>query len=227
MNKVIIVEQVGDKDDGDCLISCEKYDEKKLADVGYKHCSPSKNGESIGLYATKSLVAFDIVSVEFPRVVMVPFAGTGLLGALVMVADTTFAMLSRKEMNTVAGFDTLYPRKKEDINIKDWDYIKNTYGKFHETEEKQEEFCLFYFKYNRNVFSHGGRIELYPLNSFFNHSCDPNCIMAKRNGAQVIMAARPIEKGSELTISYIEDIDDTEYLNALLGMPCRCKKCVP
>ena len=228
MNCVIRVEQVGNGDEGTCIISCEKYDESELAGVGYKHCSPSKNGESIGIYATKELSAFDIVSVELPRVTMTTMEGTGLLGALVMATDTTLACVSREYMNIVTKIDTLYPRKKEDIKIEDWNYIKDTYGKFYGTEEeKQEEFCLRYFKLNRNVFSHRGKIELYSLNSFFNHSCEPNCIMAKKDGAQVIMAARSIKKGSELTISYIEDIENTKYLNALLGMPCRCKKCAP
>ncbi|XP_050208401.1 histone-lysine N-methyltransferase ATXR2 [Mercurialis annua] len=73
----------------------------------------------------------------------------------------------------------------------------------------------------------------YPLQSCMNHSCHPNAKAFKReedrDGQATIIALRPISKGDEVTISYIEEEVPLEERQALLadyGFKCRCARCL-
>ncbi|GAV81302.1 SET domain-containing protein [Cephalotus follicularis] len=73
----------------------------------------------------------------------------------------------------------------------------------------------------------------YPLQSCINHSCCPNAKAFKReedrDGQATIISARPICKGEEVTISYIDENLPFEVRQALLadyGFECRCSKCL-
>ena len=74
---------------------------------------------------------------------------------------------------------------------------------------------------------------LFALQSNCNHDCDPNCHPFKDetdiNGSCVLVARKPIRKGEELTISYLEDdqLDWSSRQDALsdYGFVCRCARC--
>ncbi|KAL4585170.1 hypothetical protein LXL04_009785 [Taraxacum kok-saghyz] len=73
----------------------------------------------------------------------------------------------------------------------------------------------------------------FPLQSCMNHSCCPTAKAFKRDedrdGQATIIANRPIKKGEEITISYIDEDLQFEERQALLadyGFRCKCPKCV-
>ncbi|XP_060189067.1 histone-lysine N-methyltransferase ATXR2 isoform X1 [Lycium barbarum] len=73
----------------------------------------------------------------------------------------------------------------------------------------------------------------FPLQSCMNHSCRPNAKAFKReedrDGQATIIALRPIAKGEEITISYIDEDLPFEERQASLadyGFRCGCSKCL-
>lgn len=73
----------------------------------------------------------------------------------------------------------------------------------------------------------------FPLQSCMNHSCCPSAKAFKRDedrdGQATIIACRPIKKGEEITISYIDEDLEYEERQALLadyGFRCKCPKCI-
>ncbi|KAJ0742727.1 putative [histone H3]-lysine(4) N-trimethyltransferase chromatin remodeling SET family [Helianthus annuus] len=73
----------------------------------------------------------------------------------------------------------------------------------------------------------------YPIQSCMNHSCSPNAKAFKReedkDGQATILACKPITKGQEVTISYIDEDLELEERRALLadyGFICKCARCV-
>ncbi|XP_027187192.1 histone-lysine N-methyltransferase ATXR2 [Cicer arietinum] len=73
----------------------------------------------------------------------------------------------------------------------------------------------------------------FPLQSCMNHSCCPNAKAFKRDedrdGQATIIALRPISKGEEITISYVDEDLPFEERQASLadyGFRCRCPKCI-
>src|SRR5580693_2943725 len=55
---------------------------------------------------------------------------------------------------------------------------------------------------------------------YINHSCEPNAEAIGRNGGIVIVAARRIEPGEEITYDYGQ-----EYLDLFFKNACRCAAC--
>ncbi|RAL41821.1 hypothetical protein DM860_009003 [Cuscuta australis] len=73
----------------------------------------------------------------------------------------------------------------------------------------------------------------FPLQSCMNHSCKPNAKAFKReedlDGDAIIIALEPIQKGEEITISYIDEdlpIEERQELLADYGFRCKCPKCL-
>jgi len=74
---------------------------------------------------------------------------------------------------------------------------------------------------------------LFALQSNCNHDCDPNCHPFKDetdiDGNCVLVARKPIQRGEEITISYLEDdqVDWSRRQDALsdYGFVCRCQRC--
>lgn len=73
----------------------------------------------------------------------------------------------------------------------------------------------------------------FPIQSCMNHSCCPTAKAFKRDedrdGQATILACRPIKKGEEITISYIDEDLQFEERQALLadyGFRCKCPKCI-
>ncbi|KAG8364631.1 hypothetical protein BUALT_Bualt18G0017500 [Buddleja alternifolia] len=72
----------------------------------------------------------------------------------------------------------------------------------------------------------------FPLQSCMNHSCIPNAKAFKReedrDGQATILALRPIIKGEEITISYIDEelpYEERQELLADYGFTCKCPRC--
>ncbi|XP_024987500.1 histone-lysine N-methyltransferase ATXR2 [Cynara cardunculus var. scolymus] len=72
----------------------------------------------------------------------------------------------------------------------------------------------------------------FPIQSCMNHSCCPSAKAFKRDedrdGQAAIIACRPITKGEEVTISYIDEDLQLEERQALLadyGFRCKCPRC--
>ena len=65
--------------------------------------------------------------------------------------------------------------------------------------------------------------------SWFNHSCRPNCLLIEGDGLQQrIYAMKPIKKGEELTVAYVDFIQRLETRRAKLKhllFECNCKRC--
>jgi SET domain-containing protein len=75
---------------------------------------------------------------------------------------------------------------------------------------------------------------LSPLYCWFNHSCAPNAETGLRAvGSSAIeeqIATRDIEKGEEVCVSYIGDVEvnkavRSEKLRTWLGNECKCRRC--
>ncbi|PON93274.1 SET domain containing protein [Trema orientale] len=73
----------------------------------------------------------------------------------------------------------------------------------------------------------------FPLQSCMNHSCCPNAKAFKReedrDGQATILALKPIYKGEEVTISYVDEelpFEERQTLLADYGFRCRCPKCL-
>lgn len=73
----------------------------------------------------------------------------------------------------------------------------------------------------------------YPLQSCMNHSCCPNAHAFKRDedrdGQAAIITLKPIRKGEEVTVSYIDEdlpFEDRQALLADYGFKCRCNACL-
>ncbi|KAG0566079.1 hypothetical protein KC19_7G037000 [Ceratodon purpureus] len=73
----------------------------------------------------------------------------------------------------------------------------------------------------------------YTLQSCMNHSCRPNAKAFKRDedrdGHAVLLATRPIKRGEEVTISYIDEDASIEERRAALAdyaFVCRCSRCL-
>ena len=83
--------------------------------------------------------------------------------------------------------------------------------------------------------SHGGFImAINPAYSFFNHSCDPNAMYGGQgnDSSVTIVAAKPIAKGEEICISYLESDrrqlgvrEREKFLKPWVGEKCFCQKC--
>ncbi|EFA80047.1 SET domain-containing protein [Heterostelium album PN500] len=70
---------------------------------------------------------------------------------------------------------------------------------------------------------------LYPGLTFINHSCDPNLQVTQIGKILTLKAVRPIKKGEEFTISYIDRtegaIQRNEELMETFFFECQCHKC--
>uniref|UniRef100_A0A6A7GA76 Histone-lysine N-methyltransferase ASHR1 n=1 Tax=Hirondellea gigas TaxID=1518452 RepID=A0A6A7GA76_9CRUS len=74
---------------------------------------------------------------------------------------------------------------------------------------------------------------VFPLTAVFNHSCDPNCVLMFSNPDRpnrcYVRSSRPIAKGEELTIGYVELGCPTSIRRAELRkgyfFECECPRC--
>ncbi|RKP34342.1 hypothetical protein BJ085DRAFT_13641, partial [Dimargaris cristalligena] len=62
-----------------------------------------------------------------------------------------------------------------------------------------------------------------------NHDCNPNCAYFFIRRRAQLRALRPIAKGEEITISYVDPVDPTNWRQEKLltnyYFDCRCKLC--
>eukprot|EP00743_Colponemidia_sp_Colp-15_P008046 GILK01008719.1.p1 GENE.GILK01008719.1~~GILK01008719.1.p1 ORF type:complete len:502 (-),score=77.64 GILK01008719.1:206-1711(-) len=73
-------------------------------------------------------------------------------------------------------------------------------------------------------------IGIYPGAALFNHSCESNCVNMFEGRNQVVRTLRPILKGEELCVSYIELAAPTvvrkKELKESYFFDCRCNRCM-
>eukprot|EP01062_Namystynia_karyoxenos_P011244 TRINITY_DN14015_c0_g3_i1.p1 TRINITY_DN14015_c0_g3~~TRINITY_DN14015_c0_g3_i1.p1 ORF type:complete len:539 (+),score=146.58 TRINITY_DN14015_c0_g3_i1:87-1703(+) len=82
--------------------------------------------------------------------------------------------------------------------------------------------------------SHMEVCSLLGAGSFFNHDCDPNVthlsLAGKESHVVMFKTLRPVKKGEQLTISYVEDTQTVwhrrERLRASYGFLCACQRCL-
>lgn len=71
---------------------------------------------------------------------------------------------------------------------------------------------------------------LYTASSLFNHSCCPNLLIHNFSD-QVCITSRPIKKGEQLFVSYLNSDKPTSIRQSILqekfGFDCKCEKCKP
>ncbi|KAI8809210.1 hypothetical protein BJ742DRAFT_241191 [Cladochytrium replicatum] len=100
----------------------------------------------------------------------------------------------------------------------------------------EEVVCIFcvimtnaYAPWNDELESVG--VGLYPILSLMNHACDANCAPMYINGTTAhVRTLRPIKKGEELTISYLDVTAQTESRKKSIKdqwlFDCKCRRCV-
>lgn len=105
-------------------------------------------------------------------------------------------------------------------------------------ETKQEKRFLMHFIAHcvcvdaSNGFKRGEDEKLlFVLASYFNHSCAPNVVGIDVDNKRMWLTVRPIKKGQQLFISYLEgqEYEDTDarqrYISDVFGFICHCEKC--
>lgn len=65
---------------------------------------------------------------------------------------------------------------------------------------------------------------------FFQHSCAPNVLIGDRDGKNLYITIRPIEKGEQLKVSYFEFLKDpkadrNDALRTIRNIICKCARC--
>ncbi|KAI9004724.1 hypothetical protein BC832DRAFT_521224, partial [Gaertneriomyces semiglobifer] len=70
---------------------------------------------------------------------------------------------------------------------------------------------------------------VFPMSSYFNHSCDPNCECVQNARVMTVRTIRPVEEGEPLTISYIDSNMPLQArrtrLQADYYFLCQCQRC--
>mmetsp|Transcript_21851 Transcript_21851/g.36172 ORF Transcript_21851/g.36172 Transcript_21851/m.36172 type:complete len:440 (-) Transcript_21851:1171-2490(-) len=87
-------------------------------------------------------------------------------------------------------------------------------------------FVMLYLRSKFNAFSDG----IFPLASYLNHSCMPNCDYRRENGKMIITAIEDIDKGEEVSISYFGSVvwsqeKRQKYLAERYLFDCACRRC--
>jgi hypothetical protein len=88
------------------------------------------------------------------------------------------------------------------------------------------------FAINCLTTTHGGSsaldVSLFRLGSVVNHSCKPNTEWTVEGNTLILKTLKRIQKREEITISYIDYVDNTEKRAALLkqwDFRCKCEQC--
>eukprot|EP01119_Soliformovum_irregulare_P026074 TRINITY_DN9823_c0_g1_i1.p1 TRINITY_DN9823_c0_g1~~TRINITY_DN9823_c0_g1_i1.p1 ORF type:complete len:296 (-),score=70.38 TRINITY_DN9823_c0_g1_i1:17-904(-) len=124
-------------------------------------------------------------------------------------------------------------------DVKDWRTMTKVLSKFLPDDKSNEEdlmhlisriesnnFGLWCGSQNNTCY---GRV-IYPLASFFNHSCAPNCVTSLDGPLLSILTFQDIKQGEELCISYIDtNLPRSSRRERLLRdfrFLCTCQKCL-
>ncbi|KAL7686399.1 putative SET domain, Zinc finger, MYND-type, tetratricopeptide-like helical domain superfamily [Plasmopara halstedii] len=106
----------------------------------------------------------------------------------------------------------------------------------HRNELKSEIMKLFgrvkcnAFTITENVTHESIGIGLFPHGSVFNHDCDPNCIVSFKDREMLVHVVKDVEKGQELTLSYIDVMQSSKMrqkeLKESYFFECTCARCL-
>ncbi|RDL38986.1 uncharacterized protein BP5553_03326 [Venustampulla echinocandica] len=167
-------------------------------------------GKGLGVFAvqhlhrgTKIIIEAPLVSVPVPK--MVPGQGFRILD-MISSLETAYEVLSPKQQEEFLGLhDFRFP------------------------SEQDQNRLLTIFR--SNAYNTGdSKVGLFPKIARINHSCSPNSgnWWSEKTDRRVIYAARDIEKGEEITVSYIPLLKTTKDRQARLeqyGFICDCAAC--
>lgn len=106
------------------------------------------------------------------------------------------------------------------------------------TKEVAEANIQMFYKIKLNNYMSKDHIFVYGTSSSINHSCNPNAKVfligedteCEPNGKLIVKATKPISKGEEITVSYLENVPKKARLRKKLfermfGFKCECKSC--
>jgi hypothetical protein len=119
-----------------------------------------------------------------------------------------------------ASFDTLSPSQKED-------FLELHEVRFPSEEDRSSLMTIF----RSNAYNTGSsKVGIFPKIARINHSCRPNSgnYWSVKNEQRVIFAARDIEEGEEITVSYIPLLKSIQERHSRLrqyGFTCDCAAC--
>lgn len=150
--------------------------------------------------------------------------------------DIIFKMIHLLTLNkkTLLKFNNLCPHKTDPLCIPECKMKKmigeiNSNGvRFYLSNIPITNAILYYEKIRRNIFECGDKMFLMFDGSKFNHSCDPNVdyYFDEKENILSFYANKDINKGIELTISYIKPNIDKTCLKTTYGFDCDCKICI-
>jgi SET and MYND domain-containing protein len=87
--------------------------------------------------------------------------------------------------------------------------------------------CNAFGDYDKD--DHCTAVALYPLASYFNHSCLPNLTRSREGRNAVFYALRDIKAGEPLVISYVDPLDPPDvrrrHLMSSYRFVCECPRC--
>lgn len=116
----------------------------------------------------------------------------------------------------------------EDPSVMQYDSLRAMHQAYL-PELSPHEIRLYCMKYKRNVFSFKDKHGIFVYARRINHSCRPNVAYYQDGNALLFQTTRPIEKGDEIYISYINTSLPGEERKSILqqryGFDCLCEKC--
>ena len=207
---------------------------------------------NLGLFATKSYQAGDVILKENPIIVLAPSdkegpssKPAGRIDIPSSVEDrfhATFRSMVQaglfwiQQQEKKGVLDLYFPQKEstsqeeqaiQKVSKEAANYIRNN-----QNSEKSIDFDVLekvMLIWACNAFQ-GGRI--YKIISRVNHNCNPNSIIQADGETQRLVAASEISQGEEITISYLGSMlyADTEARNDKLKktkfFDCKCERCL-
>jgi hypothetical protein len=118
------------------------------------------------------------------------------------------------------GFSSLSPEQQTEV-------LQLHDHRFPNEENQSHLLTIF----RSNAYNSGDdHIGLFPKCARINHSCRPNCLnfWSEKTSKRIIYAGRDIEKGEEITVSYIPLLKSTQQRQERLqqyGFTCTCSAC--
>lgn len=105
--------------------------------------------------------------------------------------------------------------------------IKNVKMKFFFESIDPKDILLCFDKIKKNVFEYSNKLFIAFDGSKFNHSCCPNIdyYYDEVNNTLSFYSNKEINKGEELTISYLKENVSSSNLEYTYGFKCDCEKC--
>ncbi|XP_031617007.1 uncharacterized protein LOC116336923 [Contarinia nasturtii] len=226
-----------------CAGSCEKTELHQIEcamDLRVKHMNDDVN---LGLVVRSILMALHCIPNLSELIKHVDRIVSGEGTAL----DSVSTDLSRYTVFLENGLKWQWPKKKEKIYLR---YIKRIFDGFMDKDDFEKLFgtkaherflmhlighhiCALQYAANNSNIGHNCGTTIYAIvGGFLGHSCKPNAVLVTSDRKTVAVTIRPIEKGEEITISYLQDDEldrSSKYRRKCLleryKIQCKCQRC--